>query len=376
MPDEKEKKEKKEKKSKKSRKDKDGERDGGNGEIRSKSAGKGKNPPPRSWFGRAISGLFFCSEVSCCRPQEKVLSDKARKERDRDREKKKKRFDRDRDDEATPRQGRLASRNDSPNGKASEDSGSAGSARSCAQSTAGTERSYKSGASRSTRGGGGGRDRDREKDRNRERDRDYRDRDRDPARSGEKAAPVQVLSLADIRGQKLPANLGAQDDNDGSMSARSGRSCRSAAQSEGGRSCRSVASTSVKKYMSYLSEPKSPAEVKKMVKDFVREMVKGREMGVLRADGILKPVVCGLSRSLDVFRIKSGDQVRKVKLAEVERIVQGAPDDLADLETPLDDTCATLELDSAECISFKFAEKKKAELFSLCMNLFIDGQKG
>merc|ERR1740130_115502 len=159
------------------------------------------------------------------------------------------------------------------------------------------------------------------------------------------------------------------------MSARSGRSCRSAAQSEGGRSCRSVASTSVKKYMGYLSEPKSPAEVKKMVKDFVRQMVKGRDMGVLRADGALKPVLCRLSRELDVIKIKAGDQPRKVPLAEVERVVHGS-EELSDLETPLDELCATLELSGdGECISFKFPERKAAELFTLCLQLFIDGQK-
>merc|ERR1711904_706510 len=127
--------------------------------------------------------------------------------------------------------------------------------------------------------------------------------------------------------------------------------------------------------MGYLSEEKSPSEVKKMVKEFVRQMVKGRELGVLRADGALRPVLCGLNRSLDVFRIKSGETVRKVPLGQVERVLHGASEELSDLETPLDDLCATLELDSSECISFKFAERKAAELFTLCMQLFSDGQK-
>lgn len=210
---------------------------------------------------------------------------------------------------------------------------------------------------------------------------------------------VRVMNLADLRGQALPheptaqprrgahgGRAGAEEEEapgaEGSLSARSGRSegaksarsCRSEdARSEV--SCRSVASVSVRKYLGYLSEAKSPAEVKKLVKDFVRQMVKGREMGVLRADGVVRPVLCGLTRSLDVFRIKSGGETRKVRLAEVERVVHGDAQELSDLETPLDDACATLELESAECISFKFAERKAAELFTLCMQLFIDGQK-
>merc|ERR1711920_990898 len=104
----------------------------------------------------------------------------------------------------------------------------------------------------------------------------------------------------------------------------------------------SVASVSIRKYLGYLSEKKSPAEVKKLVKEFVRTMVKGREMGVLRADGAIKPVLCGLTRSLDVFRIKSGSETRKVRLADVERVVHGNPEELSDLETPLDDGSATI----------------------------------
>jgi hypothetical protein len=132
---------------------------------------------------------------------------------------------------------------------------------------------------------------------------------------------------------------------------------------------------SVKKYLGYLSEPKSPAEVKKLVKDFVRQMVKGRDMGVLRVDGAVKPVLCRLSRELDVLKIKAGEQTRKVPLAEVDRVCFGA-EELSDLETPLDECCSTLELATdGECISFKFPERKAAELFTLCMQLFIDGQK-
>lgn len=212
------------------------------------------------------------------------------------------------------------------------------------------------------------------------RNRDDHDR-RTPSAGGSRDTgdAVRVLNLADLQGQKLPVNgIGGLDDQSGNMSARSGRSCRSETRSEGGQSAcsgRSVASISVKKYMGYLSEPLSSGEVKKKVKDFVRQMVKGREMSVLRADGALKPVLCALTRSLDVFKIKSGDQVRKLPLTEVERSIHGAPEELSDLETPLDETCATLELATAECISFKFAERRAAELFTLCLQLFIDGQK-
>lgn len=192
------------------------------------------------------------------------------------------------------------------------------------------------------------------------------------SRGGGGGGEIQVLSLADLRGKELPDYLNG-GGGDGSQSA---RSCQSDARSVRSDAVKSVASTSVKQYMGHLSERKSSAEVKKMVKNFVREMIKGREMSVLRADGALRPVTCGLSRQLDVFRIKSGEVVRKLKLKDIERVVRGPSEDFADLETPLDESCSTLELESSECISFKFAERKKAELFTMCMSLFLDGQKG
>lgn len=207
------------------------------------------------------------------------------------------------------------------------------------------------------------------------------------AECGGGAGGIKVLNLADLRGQELPADLvqaggkqvsgskGAADDDAQSEAGQSERSARSAAQSEGGQSIKSCASVSVRKYMGYLSEPKSPAEVKKLVKDFVRQMVKGRDLGVLCADGALKPVVCSISRKLDTFKIKSGDQTRRVPLSSVENILHGNPEELNDLQTPLDDACSTMEIENGDCISFKFAERKAAELFTLCMQLFVDGQK-
>lgn len=153
------------------------------------------------------------------------------------------------------------------------------------------------------------------------------------------------------------------------LSARSGRS-EGAVSTQ---SFRSVASTTVQRYSDQLSGPKkSSAEMKKLVKEFVREMVKGKEMNVLRADGSHMSVKCGLTRSLDTLRIKSGAETRHLSLNEVEKVLQGAPEELSDLETPLDEACATLVLQN-ECISFKFMEQEKAELFTLCLNLFIDG---
>jgi len=378
-----------------------------------RSASKDRSQAGGGWVSALFGNrLCCCSEVRCCPGGERIEAKGSRRHRSRgdrdagrdERRRHRRHRDRDRDrDQGGGGRGDGEAREDHRTGRppGSEGHGSGGgdddgysegaqSARSYVSASSYAGGSYASqttGLSEATSARGGRRSgRESERDRGR------------PGRAGGgagDAGAVKVLNLADLKGQELPGSLEKQPqapvaeagaasgrrggEQDGApLSARSGRS-------EGGRSCRSegaqsiggasVASVSVKQYMGYLSEQRSPTEVKKMVKEFVRQMVKGREMGVLRADGALKPVLCGLTRSLDVFRIKSGADTRKVKLAEVMRVVHGAPEDLADLETPLDDLCSTLELESSECISFKFAERKAAELFTLCMQLFIDGQR-
>eukprot|EP00931_Biecheleriopsis_adriatica_P102502 TRINITY_DN77465_c0_g1_i1.p1 TRINITY_DN77465_c0_g1~~TRINITY_DN77465_c0_g1_i1.p1 ORF type:complete len:428 (-),score=104.42 TRINITY_DN77465_c0_g1_i1:43-1326(-) len=207
-----------------------------------------------------------------------------------------------------------------------------------------------------------------------------------PMPTGSSTSGVKVLNLGDLQGAKLedlqaPAVSEAKSDaawkpapakvepkeEDPPLSARSGRS-------EGAASMKSVASTRIHHFQEGLSGPKkSSSEIKKLVKDFVREMVKGREMNVLCQDGSMVPVKAGITKALDTLRMKSQGTSRNVLLADVETCITGESEELSDLETPLDDCCATLVLNGSECISFKFAEQKRAELFTLCMNLFIDG---
>lgn len=200
-------------------------------------------------------------------------------------------------------------------------------------------------------------------------------------------SPVKVMNLADLpSGSKFPSP--GVDDEEGGFTARTGASFASRAprrnpyddddcQSVGGQSMASVKSVAVQKYSDIISGPKkSSAEMKQLVKDFVKEMVKGKELKVIRADGQLKGVMCGVARALDTFKIKAGNQVRKIPLRTIDRVLLGdASEELDDLETPLDEKCSTLELDSGECISFKFPNTKKAEEFTLCLTMFTDNQK-
>eukprot|EP00439_Symbiodinium_sp_Y106_P080892 s2038_g19.t2 len=83
-------------------------------------------------------------------------------------------------------------------------------------------------------------------------------------------------------------------------------------------------------------------QAKQVVKDFVKEMVKGRKMNVMTQAGQLKTCVVSLSRNLDALKIKVGAQNRSIALRDVDEIAAGA--DVEGISTPLDDLCATLVL--------------------------------
>jgi len=207
-----------------------------------------------------LNHLCACSEVSCCASKEQIHK-KEKKEKRRDKERKEKRKEKgvagDSVETSVP--------DPDPAGCEDGDSGE-----SC--TSHGTESACST--ARSTRSARSVCDSENEATSGR-RSRGVKSSSKKPA-PGTDVGGVRVLNLADIRGQKLPNSLhhgGKEEEapqsarssrSAASEGGRSGRSCRSDAQSEGGRS---VASVSVKKYMGYLSEPKSPSEVKRMVKD-------------------------------------------------------------------------------------------------------------
>ncbi|CAE7638312.1 unnamed protein product [Symbiodinium sp. CCMP2456] len=113
-------------------------------------------------------------------------------------------------------------------------------------------------------------------------------------------------------------------------------------------------------------------QAKQVVKDFVKEMVKGRKMNVMTQAGQLKTCVVSLSRNLDALKIKVGAQNRSIALRDVDEIAAGA--DVEGISTPLDDLCATLVL-SDDCITFRFADLNARDTFVMCLLMFCNSQK-
>eukprot|EP00415_Alexandrium_ostenfeldii_P002625 UN2625 len=96
-------------------------------------------------------------------------------------------------------------------------------------------------------------------------------------------------------------------------------------------------------------------QAKGVVKDFVKEMVKGKKMNVMTQSGQLKGCSASLNRALDTFTIKVGTQKRRIPLVDIEEIHAGA-EDIEGVDTPLDELCATLMLKSDDCITFRLGD--------------------
>mmetsp|Transcript_60092 Transcript_60092/g.176344 ORF Transcript_60092/g.176344 Transcript_60092/m.176344 type:complete len:231 (+) Transcript_60092:75-767(+) len=120
------------------------------------------------------------------------------------------------------------------------------------------------------------------------------------------------------------------------------------------------------------------AEAKRIIKDFVKSMVKGKNLHVVLPNGQIRTVLASLSRALDVLKIKAGSnkeaQARAIPLSSIDEILVGT--DIGDseacegMETPLDELSVTLALSSQECITFRMADIEARDTLVMCLTMF------
>jgi hypothetical protein len=109
------------------------------------------------------------------------------------------------------------------------------------------------------------------------------------------------------------------------------------------------------------------------MKQFVKGMVRGREMTVLSVDGQLRTCVCSFDRKLRNFSIIINKETRTIPLSSFREVFQGTePEDIA---TPLDELCATFVLHSGECLSLRFKDVLERENFAMCLQIIVDGHQ-
>jgi len=114
-------------------------------------------------------------------------------------------------------------------------------------------------------------------------------------------------------------------------------------------------------------------QAKKVVKDFVKEMVKGKKMNVMKQSGQLTSCTVSLTRALDALKIKAGGQTRDIMLRDISEIAAGT--EVQDIDTPLDELCATLMLVTEDCITFRMVDLNARDTFIMCLLMFCNNQK-
>lgn len=119
-------------------------------------------------------------------------------------------------------------------------------------------------------------------------------------------------------------------------------------------------------------------EAQKLVKAFVKKIVKGRALQVVTpANGCLECLVTldGSLKSMSIQRgAKKDSKKRVVPLEDVEEIAVGVLE-RDDIGLPLDDMCVTFILKEGQAIAFQFSDEEERDTFALCLGMFVDGRR-
>lgn len=146
-------------------------------------------------------------------------------------------------------------------------------------------------------------------------------------------------------------------------------------QTEGGQSFQSSGSRASSGYEGMSKEQRS--EAKRIIKEFVRTMVKGRTLTVVPANGNVRKCFVSLSRKLDALKIRANEkdkQARAIALVDIDEMLVGTDvsgsQACEGLETPLDDLCVTLVLASGDCITFRMPDMDSRDTLVMCLTMF------
>eukprot|EP00747_Dinoflagellata_sp_TGD_P206645 gnl/TRDRNA2_/TRDRNA2_80331_c0_seq1.p1 gnl/TRDRNA2_/TRDRNA2_80331_c0~~gnl/TRDRNA2_/TRDRNA2_80331_c0_seq1.p1 ORF type:complete len:719 (-),score=116.11 gnl/TRDRNA2_/TRDRNA2_80331_c0_seq1:94-2094(-) len=123
------------------------------------------------------------------------------------------------------------------------------------------------------------------------------------------------------------------------------------------------------------STSNDPKEVKKMFKMFKETMRRGRDFYVVKPDGTLYDVECSLSEGHNQFNLRWDFKNRSMLLTDMLQVHSGQQASSLGLGFPLDERCATLEMQTGECITFKFGHAEACERFTLCMRILLEQKR-
>merc|ERR1712183_334220 len=107
------------------------------------------------------------------------------------------------------------------------------------------------------------------------------------------------------------------------------------------------------------------SEARRIMKDFVKTMVRGRRFTVVAASGEVRTCFCALSRKLDRLRISTGEHEKKVREVHLASIQEVASEDCSGI---CDEVSATLVLNTDQCITFRLPGGDDRDKLA-CLNL-------
>mmetsp|Transcript_21100 Transcript_21100/g.66663 ORF Transcript_21100/g.66663 Transcript_21100/m.66663 type:complete len:298 (-) Transcript_21100:62-955(-) len=125
-------------------------------------------------------------------------------------------------------------------------------------------------------------------------------------------------------------------------------------------------------------DPGELTEAQRLVKGFVQEMVRGRNLEMLSSHGGSVECLVTLDRDLTEMIIQRSQspaaKKRTVPLRNIEHIAVGTEAE-EDVELPVDDLCVALLLKEGKVLAFRFGDVEDRDTFALCLGIFVDGNR-
>eukprot|EP00928_Gymnodinium_smaydae_P048685 TRINITY_DN32582_c0_g1_i1.p1 TRINITY_DN32582_c0_g1~~TRINITY_DN32582_c0_g1_i1.p1 ORF type:complete len:230 (+),score=67.95 TRINITY_DN32582_c0_g1_i1:124-813(+) len=126
------------------------------------------------------------------------------------------------------------------------------------------------------------------------------------------------------------------------------------------------------------TSPAQSKEAQQVVKQFVRNMVKGTTLRVLSTNGGSAECFITLDRKLTTMSLqragKKSASKRGVLLEQIVQIAVG--DEVADdVELQVHELCVTCFMDDGQAIAFEFDDIEQRDTFALCLSMFVDGRR-
>lgn len=120
------------------------------------------------------------------------------------------------------------------------------------------------------------------------------------------------------------------------------------------------------------SSEQRASDMKKLqgvIRDFVKEVLRGIELDVVLEDGSCMSCNCWMDSRLSVLSLRVRDVVREICMSDIDQICSGKELKTIRTTTPLDKNCTTFVLANDQCVTFKFPDVQAREHFATCMKV-------